>query len=59
MNEETYGLCIAAMTDDRPHVAGEMLDKLSRAELDAFFERATAEQIAREDLREMLVKRML
>jgi hypothetical protein len=56
MTDDTYELIIANVTGDAPDLVREELRKLSREELDEVFERATREQEAREDLREMIVR---
>lgn len=59
MTDEQYELIIAHLMGERPDLAGTELDKLSRPELDEVFERATAEQVAREDVREMVIRRLV
>lgn len=57
MNDEVYALVIVSLLGHEEELAAAELDKLSRQDLDQFMERATREQIAREELRAMIVDR--
>jgi hypothetical protein len=62
MNDElsaTYDRLLQVVAQHDGSRAASMLDSLSRVELDAVFERAYQEQVVREDIREMTIRRMV
>lgn len=52
----TYDLAISCLMEDKPELAEQVLRGLDSEALWLFFDRATKEQIARENLREMVVR---
>lgn len=57
--ESIYDAVIEALMRHDTQGASTLLDNLRTPEQEELFEQATQEQVAREDLREMIVRRMV